>query len=167
MSNTPYLSEDQIIDLLTAADEGKNKSTRLVIEICLSTGARWTEAESLKRSQIGSHKITFSATKNSKNRSLPIPDCLHRKLSAIKNDHLFTPCYSAFREAIERAGITLPKGQLSHVLRHTFASSFMMNKGDILVLQRALGHNNLTMTMRYAHFAPEHMSQVSTLNPLC
>lgn len=30
----------------------------------------------------------------------------------------------------------------------------MMNGGNILVLQRILGHTDIKMTMRYAHFAP-------------
>ena len=51
-------------------------------------------------------------------------------------------------------------------LRHTFASHFMMNGGNILVLQRSLGHANLTMTMRYAHLAPDHLQEVVKLNPL-
>jgi len=42
----------------------------------------------------------------------------------------------------------------------------MMNGGNILVLPRALGHANLTMTMRYAHLAPDHLQEVIRLNPL-
>jgi len=42
----------------------------------------------------------------------------------------------------------------------------MMNGGNILVLQRSLGHANLTMTMRYAHLAPDHLQEVVKLNPL-
>ena len=79
---------------------------------------------------------------------------------------LFDYAYSAFRDGVERAGLALSDGQLTHVLRHTFASHFMMNGGNILVLQRALGHANLTMTMRYAHLAPDHLQRVSELNPL-
>lgn len=79
---------------------------------------------------------------------------------------LFKPCYSAFRKAIQIAGIETPPGQLSHVLRHTFASHFMMNGGNILVLQRILGHTDIKVTMRYAHFAPEHLLEAIPLNPL-
>ncbi|WP_228261177.1 tyrosine-type recombinase/integrase, partial [Klebsiella pneumoniae] len=53
-----------------------------------------------------------------------------------------------------------------HVLRHTFASHFMMNGGNILVLQRVLGHTDIKMTMRYAHFAPDHLEDAVKLNPL-
>lgn len=64
------------------------------------------------------------------------------------------------------AGLVLPRGQLTHVLRHTFASHFMMNGGNILVLQKLLGHSSLTMTMRYAHLAPDHLQEARMLNPL-
>ncbi|HDU2405131.1 TPA: tyrosine-type recombinase/integrase, partial [Klebsiella pneumoniae] len=74
-------------------------------------------------------------------------------------------CYGAFRSALERTGIELPPGQLTHVLRHTFASHFMMNGGNILVLQRVLGHTDIKMTMRYAHFAPDHLEDVLRYNP--
>ncbi|MBK1752631.1 MAG: tyrosine-type recombinase/integrase, partial [Escherichia coli] len=50
--------------------------------------------------------------------------------------------------------------------RHTFASHFMMNGGNILVLQKILGHADITMTMRYAHFAPSHLEDAVRLNPL-
>jgi len=45
-----------------------------------------------------------------------------------------------------------------HALRHTFASHFMMAGGNILTLQRLLGHSTLAMTMRYAHLAPDFMA---------
>ncbi|WP_205780771.1 tyrosine-type recombinase/integrase [Methylocaldum sp. 14B] len=54
-------------------------------------------------------------------------------------------CHRSF---VERSEIELPEGQMSHVLRHTFASQLMMNGGNILALKRILGHANLTMTMR-------------------
>ncbi|MNF05512.1 Tyrosine recombinase XerD [compost metagenome] len=67
---------------------------------------------------------------------------------------------------MKTTGIELPEGQLTHVLRHTFASHFMMNGGNILVLQKILGHANIRDTMRYAHFAPDHLEEAARLNPL-
>ncbi|WP_256348831.1 tyrosine-type recombinase/integrase [Pseudomonas azotoformans] len=68
--------------------------------------------------------------------------------------------------SVDAVKLDLPAGQLTHVLRHTFASHFMMNGGDILTLQRALGHGSLAMTMKYAHFSPGHLAEVIFLNPL-
>ncbi|OMW52054.1 hypothetical protein AQ810_10135 [Burkholderia pseudomallei] len=67
---------------------------------------------------------------------------------------------------VRDACIELPEGQLIHVLRQTFASHFMMNGGNILTLQRILGHSSLQMTMRYSHLAPDHLKEATRL-PLC
>ncbi|MEC7728557.1 MAG: tyrosine-type recombinase/integrase [Pseudomonadota bacterium] len=77
----------------------------------------------------------------------------------------FQSCYSAFRSALERANIKLPKGQLTHICRHTFASHFVMNGGHILTLQKVLGHSDLKLTMRYAHLAPDFLSEVLHKSP--
>jgi integrase len=42
-----------------------------------------------------------------------------------------------------------------HCLRHSFASHWMMNGGDLFRLQRLLGHSSAQMTQRYAHLAPD------------
>ena len=44
-----------------------------------------------------------------------------------------------------------------HGLRHTFASHFMMAGGNILTLQKLLGHSSVAVTMKYAHLAPDFM----------
>lgn len=166
-----YLTTDQIHDLLEELAAGKNRHAPVIAKVCLATGARWSEAEGLEARHIKDGRIQFAGTKSGKVRAIPIHDELEQEL----RDHhdkretgqrLFAYAYSAFRDAVERAGITLQAGQLTHVLRHTFASHFMMNGGNILVLQRTLGHASLTMTMRYAHLAPDHLQEVVKLNPL-
>jgi integrase len=143
----------------------------LITQVCLCTGARWSEAETLRSSQVRDGQIQFAKTKSGKVRSVPISDELQKALEDHYESHgtgtrIFGYAYSAFRDGLERAGIELPEGQLTHALRHSFASHFMMNGGNILVLQRILGHASLTMTMRYAHLAPEHLQEAKFLNPL-
>jgi site-specific recombinase XerD len=41
-----------------------------------------------------------------------------------------------------------------------------MGGGDITALKEILGHASITMTMRYRHLAPDHLSQTLALNPL-
>ncbi|HCM9303192.1 TPA: tyrosine-type recombinase/integrase, partial [Enterobacter hormaechei subsp. xiangfangensis] len=79
---------------------------------------------------------------------------------------MFHPCYQEFKKMLSLTDIQLAEGQKTHVLRHTFASHFMMNGGNILVLQRILGHANIRETMRYAHFAPDHLEEAAELNPI-
>lgn len=163
-----FLTLDQMRTLLTAL-ETTSEDAMMVSKVCLATGARWSEAEGLQASQVHTGAVHFTATKNGKNRSVPIPALLESALldRSKKNDsRLFLPSYNAFRRAVDLAGLELPDGQLTHVLRHTFASHFMMNGGNILALQRILGHSSLAMTMRYAHLAPDHLQEARALNPL-
>lgn len=44
-----------------------------------------------------------------------------------------------------------------HELRHTFASHFVMNNGNLYDLQKLLGHTHVRTTERYAHLAPDHL----------
>ncbi|WP_293932750.1 tyrosine-type recombinase/integrase [Iodobacter sp.] len=164
-----FLTNDQIKLLFAALSESSNPDTLLVSQICLATGARWSEAEGLKPTQLRQGAIEYAVTKSGRNRTIPISAELEAELQQLAKDgraRLFVNCYSAFREAVDRSGLTLPAGQLTHVLRHTFASHFMMNGGNILTLQRVLGHSDLKMTMRYAHLSPEHLQEVRSLNPL-
>lgn len=164
-SEMAFLTHEQINELLVSCDQSSAKDLTLIVKIALSTGARWSEAEELTGSQVTKNKITFVKTKGKKNRTVPIGDGLYTEIPK-KRGRLFTGCYSAFRTAVRRAKIELPSGQLSHVLRHTFASHFMMNGGNILVLQKILGHTDIKMTMRYAHFSPDHLEDAVKLNPL-
>jgi len=44
-------------------------------------------------------------------------------------------------------------------MRHTFASRLAMAGVDLLSICKLLGHQTLTMTMRYAHFSPGYLAQ--------
>lgn len=164
-----YLTTDEIRELLNALRSRKG-SSYLVAKICLCTGARWSEAESLTAAQVRNHQITFNRTKAGKNRTVPIDEKLSTEIEAGKIHNfglrLFKDCYEDFRRCVSSLGIKLPTGQLTHVLRHSFASHFMMNGGNILTLQRILGHSSITMTMKYAHLAPEHLQDAKVLNPV-
>ena len=165
-----YLTVEQIQQLLIELENGRNKDAALITKICLSTGSRWSEAEELRTTQIQKGILQFALTKSGKNRAVPIHENLQNELTKLSRvsltGRLFKSSSAAFRSAIRRCGIQLPEGQLTHVLRHTFASHFIMNGGNILTLQRILGHSSLAMTMRYAHLAPEHLQEAVKLNPL-
>ena len=71
---------------------------------------------------------------------------------------------TAFNNAVEAAKLDDVN---FHTLRHTFASWAVMRGVTLKELQELLGHASLTMTMRYAHLAPEHLrTAVSRLEGL-
>lgn len=160
-----FLYPNEILELLNLLTESSSSSVLLVAKICLATGARWSEAEGLEGSQITPFRITYRNTKNKKVRSIPISKELY-DLIPKKRGKLFTPCRKTFERIVDKSNIELPEGQCTHVLRHTFASHFMMNGGNILVLKEILGHSDIKMTMVYAHFAPTHLEDALTKNPL-
>lgn len=162
-----YLSKEEVKRLLEELGASRNGSALLIAKICLATGARWTEAETLRRENVKNGLASFWSTKNGKPRHIPInPELEAEILASGGSGRLFKGSYEAFKNAIDRAGIVLPKGQMTHVLRHTFASHFIMQGGSILTLQRILDHSTITMTMRYAHLAPDHLEEAKKLNAL-
>ena len=165
-----YLTKEQIDELMDSIKQCENEHVELLTLICLCTGARWGEAEGLTSGNVRDGKVTFNDTKNGKNRSIPIDDWLFQRLkkrcSKSNSQPLFSNSISSFRRALKRTSIELPKGQAAHVLRHSFASHFMMNGGNILTLQRILGHSDIRITMRYSHLAPDHFKDAVRFNPL-
>lgn len=54
-----------------------------------------------------------------------------------------------------------------HLLRHTFATMYILNGGDPLTLQIILGHTTLTMTQHYVHLAAQmRISEQMKYSPL-
>ena len=62
----------------------------------------------------------------------------------------------SFGTILELAGI---EDFRFHDLRHTFASWYMMNGGDLYELAKILGHANIKMTERYAKLAKSHIAK--------
>ena len=64
------------------------------------------------------------------------------------------------RRAARRAGLEVRCSP--HVLRHTFARSFLANGGDVFSLQRILGHSpaSLDVTQRYVELLDDDLRQV-------
>uniref|UniRef100_UPI002B249092 tyrosine-type recombinase/integrase n=1 Tax=Escherichia coli TaxID=562 RepID=UPI002B249092 len=58
------------------------------------------------------------------------------------------------------------RAQRRDVVRNRVSAHFMMSGGNILALQKILGHHDIKMTMRYAHLAPDHLETALRFNPL-
>lgn len=159
-----YLTQPQIIAFLGALEGDDLKVARL----CLATGARWSEAATLTRDAVIPFKCTFVNTKNGKDRTVPISKTLHQEITGEGDGRELFPevDYDNVRKTLKKLVPDLPDGQATHVMRHTFASHFMINGGNIISLQKILGHSTILQTMVYAHFAPDYLNDAVKLNPL-
>lgn len=161
-SEMTYLTTEEIGRLLDAVSGDALRITLL----CLSTGARWGEASNLLAENVVNNRVTFTKTKNGKIRTVPVSDEVVREIKTKDSGPLFDVDYSEYRQILRDVKPNLPKGQAVHVLRHTFAAHFMINGGNILTLQRIMGHATIQQTMVYAHLAPDFLQDAIALNPL-
>jgi integrase len=141
-------------------------------ELC---GLKWDRVDLATNQIVVTRSLTryglSETTKSGRRRFVPInpvmKELLRKLMLARKGEFVFTEVdgspmethhmYREFHAAQRKAGFK--RLIRIHDLRHTFASHFMMNGGNIYDLQKILGHTSLEMTQRYAHMSPEHLAQ--------
>jgi integrase/recombinase XerD len=125
----------------------------------IQTGARRSEVAKLRWDDIDleNNSIVFKDTKNGSDRKIYISESL-RSLIMHQNrnsEYVFANYNGKFlnRSAIERMVISFKKQSdfkknwHIHDLRHSFASNFLKNKGEMYQLQAILGHKSIQMTV--------------------
>lgn len=162
----------------------KHHAFYLLYKVALHTGMRLGELRALTWSAIdfqnrqmkvsqsycGVAKAIRQTTKSGKIRHIPLGDSIYGDLreaydkrnsdlvfhlqgkvldkSNLRNRH--------FDKDIKEAGVSKIR---IHDMRHTFASHYMMNGGNIFFLQAILGHSSTKMTQRYAHLSKACLTQ--------
>jgi integrase len=182
-----YLSEVELGRLKRALDEKKyrkgtndlNKTAhrlRLIVLIAVATGMRASEIFGLLWSDVLYSEGLLAVRaklKGGKMRYVPMAPELASELRrfpvVIGEDRIFPPKPGAtsgrqrlegsFEDLLERARI---RDFRFHDLRHTFASWYMMNGGDLYELAKILGHSNIKMTERYAKLGREHIARTGS-----
>jgi integrase len=164
---TRYLSLDEINRLLDKCSQ----YIRSIVLFALNTGMRLEEILGLKWRQVYIDNvinpyIEIEVTKNNEKRFIPINDVMIAHFKEIwtktsSSEYVFLSSLGdryhhirhIFNNTLTRANI---HNLRFHDLRHTFASHYVMNGGDLLSLKEILGHKSLTMVQRYAHLASFH-----------
>lgn len=179
-----YLKNNEEVHRFLAAAKAESNIVYTMYATAVYTGMRQGEIASLRRSDIDlvHRQITVQRsfngpTKSDLIRRVPILDVLvpilKDWLSRTPGDIVF-PSQSGkqygeaarifqevFHRVLDRAQFpkTVKHGRtrryiVFHDLRHTFASHWMMKGGQLLKLRDVLGHQNITITQRYAHMDP-------------
>lgn len=119
--------------------------------------------------------IRLKQTKNGKARALPFNETLWSLFSGLRTrqdvpwvfhdtaGNRWNDLRHPFDAACETAGLS---DFHFHDLRHTFASWLMMRGVPLATVSNLLGHTLPSMTLRYAHLSPKHLtSAVRVLDP--
>lgn len=145
--------------------------TKAMAIFTLATGLRESNVTGLEWSQIDmQNKIAWIHADQSKNEKvIRIPlndDALTILRQQIGKHHIRVFTYKGnpvgkvgtkwFRAALKRAGI---ENFRWHDLRHTWASWHIQGGTPLHVLQELGGWSDYKMVLRYAHLAPEHLSE--------
>jgi site-specific recombinase XerD len=149
----------------------------LYMRVMLKAGLRASEATALRPEHIDlmSGKLMVREGKGAKDRTLwigeelleELQDWMDRKATAPKADYLLPTskgtqvATSHLRRSVKRyakgANIEEVERVSPHTLRHTFATRLYRETGKIRLVQKALGHSDLSTTMIYTHVVDEEL----------
>jgi integrase len=164
-----YLSGPAETDrLFTACEE----SLKPIVLMALHTGMRKEERLSLTWDAVDmTHGfIRLKQTKNGTARALPFNETLWSLFSGLRTrqdvpwvfhdaeGRRYNDIRHPFERACEDAGLT---DFHFHDLRHTFVSWLIMRGVALATVSNLLGHTSPTMTLRYAHLSPKHLTSCS------
>lgn len=173
------LSKEEVRDVLASISNFKH---RTVIMFIYATGTRVSECVNIKLSDIDSkrHQVNIREGKGLKQRLVPLSPLLLSTLrsyyKAYKPQHyLFEGAggkgthlgVSAVREICHKARYRtshIHKGYTPHTFRHCFATHLLEQGTNLLVIQRLMGHADLSNTLKYLHVQQLAIEQV--VNPL-
>jgi integrase len=146
--------------LLAECRRSRNPFLYASTVVALETGMRQGEIFGLTWTRVDFSRgvIQLETTKSHRRREIPIRQIVHEVLSDLPGSRAGRVwpqgVRHAFESAVDRAGLA---GFRAHDCRHHFASWFVMRGGSLAALKELLGHSNFSMTLRYAHLAPEHL----------
>ncbi len=169
-----YLLKEEIPKLLDACTK---PYLRRIVVCAINTGMDLGVILGLKWENIRNGYIYTIRKKTQRPLEIPINDELKELFREIrqeqgltsqyvftKNGHRIRSIHTVFTATVKKAGI---HDFTFRDLRHTFASHLAMNGRPLKEIQELMGHENITMTMRYAHLGPEQKADaVNSLNGL-
>lgn len=150
-----------------------------LIQCVLDTGCRIDEILSMPEHEIDMENCLLSVKgKGDKHRRVPFSlECRKvlfryaqiKSKRVLRDDGYFFCAHSGsklmyrnvyrdIRNFCRSLGISGPRIS-PHTFRHTFASNFIRQGGNPFHLQRILGHNHISTTMKYVHLQSEDLSK--------
>lgn len=169
-----YLNKEEIQRLLKIAKRNSNPYVLPLIQFLLLTGARKSEVLNAKWCDIDliNDIFTIPLSKSNKIRRVPISKklksiletlpkydtyvfpSLHTKDAPMKN---FEFHWYRIRKEANLEDVRI------HDLRHTYASTLVNAGVSLYVVQKLLGHSDISITQRYAHLNNDSLYDATSL----
>ena len=173
------LDQEEVLDVFSVI---KNFKHRTIIMFIYSTGARVSECVNIKITDIDSKRmqVNIQEGKGLKQRKVPLSPLLLKTLQRYYRE--YRPQYylfegaggkgthlgvSAVREVCKKARYqttNIKKRYTPHTFRHCFATHLLENGTNLLIIQRLMGHSNLSNTLKYLHV--QKLAMKMLVNPL-
>ena len=173
------LSQDEIVRVLNSINRNTATGARdySILVLLLDTGLRCSELRSIELGDINIEGGYLKVMgKGSKERIVPFGASAQKAL--LRYLLHFRP--EPFNQTIQNLFLTLDSNPLTkncvriickrigtrsgvkrlhpHLCRHTFATNYLVNGGDVFSLQQILGHTTLDMVRRYVTLASAHVT---------
>jgi site-specific recombinase XerD len=173
------LSADEVARLFAAVT---NPRDLMILRTAYAAGLRVSEVVRLQVGDVDSSRMTLHvrAAKGRKDRIVPLSAVLLGLLRRYWREYrpsawLFpgspgrhlsaSSVQRACKRAVGASGIS--KKASMHTLRHSYATHLLEHGTDLATLQKLLGHNQLSTTLRYTHVGQQHLQRaVSPLDTL-
>lgn len=164
-----FMTPEEEARILAVLKLWSQEAVHDLVVFLVDTGARVGEALKLEWSDVSVSRVTFRDTKNGTTRAVPLTSrvtaMLGRRIEG--QPRPFGLNYTEVRMTWERVklhlGLDKEKDFVIHMLRHTCASRLVQRGASIQYVKEWLGHKTLSMTMRYAHLAPESLDSMVAL----
>jgi len=182
------LSDEEIRAILgvLAPVNSSNARNQTIVMLLLDTGLRMGELINLKMGDVHMNEGLLKVMgKGKKERIVPMGSNAQRALQR----YLFRYRHKPFHLGIDNVFLSVLGKPLTensmklifsrlakksgvvrlhaHLCRHTFATRFLINGGDVCTLQQILGHSTLEMVRHYVNLATNHVAiQQQRFSPL-
>jgi site-specific recombinase XerD len=162
-----YLTIGEMRELIDTAIDVRDQ---IVVRMLYATGVRVSELINIRRSDIDFDRQTVKVFgKGAKERIVLIPSDMVVDLRRYcdceglgEGDRLLELTPRTVQRNIKvlarRAGIT--KNVTPHKLRHSFATHMLQNGGNVVAIQKLLGHASLNTTQIYTHYNVDDLKEM-------
>ena len=168
------LNPSEITKIISVTENAKHQT---IIKLCYGMGLRVSEIVNLKIEDIDSKsmRVLISKAKGKKDRYVNLPESILPQLRDYYRE--FRPkeflfegqdggrysvrsAQNVFKNAMKKAGIHKTVG--IHSLRHSYATHLLEYGTDISLIQKLLGHNQISTTLNYTKIVDKHLRKVES-----